>query len=222
MLGAGLALVARHASQRLLVALVAAPLCAFLGGSSTSAAAAAAPLQSACALALTLLEIARLTNSAEELVLSAVAVGLFLIAPHPTPPSTLALALASACVVVAASAQEQQNNNVGGIVTALLALDFAAAYVDGPWTLLLLLTPIVALQALQGGVSVARWGLFPALLIGAHAHVRAMCRPSALYALVGATVLALCAQSDPLLELSLLAMHAGARWFARREPLAHY
>ena len=219
MLGAGIALVARHASQRLLVALVTAPLCAFLSPPHG----APPPLQSACALALTLLEIARLTNDGAELVLSAVAVGLFLLAPScPTPPALLALALASACVVVAANAPPQGVSMMSGLVTALLSLDFAAAYVDGPWPLLLLLAPLMALQALQGGVAIAHWGLLPALLIGAHAHARAMCRPSALYALVGATALALCAQNDPLLELALLALHAGARWLARRGPLAHY
>jgi hypothetical protein len=89
MWGTGLALVARHAaSQPLLVALIATPLCAFLSPSG-----AAAPLQSACALALTLLEMARLCESAEELVLSAVAVALLLLAPHPTPPLTLVLPL---------------------------------------------------------------------------------------------------------------------------------
>jgi hypothetical protein len=219
MWGTGLALVARHAaSQPLLVALIATPLCAFLSPSG-----AAAPLQSACALALTLLEVARLCESAEELVLSAVAVALLLLTPHPTPPLTLVLPLASACVLVASASFRQSATD--DLTRALLALDLAAAYVGDVWQLGLLLAPLVASQTLmQGPVAVARWGLLPALLLGAHAHARALRRPSSLYAIVAATVLALCALGDPLLELALLALHAGARWLAptARHDRRHY
>ena len=216
MWGTGLALVARHAaSQSPLVALVAAPLCAFLSPSGT-----AAPLQSACALALTLLEVARLCagDLSAELVLSAVAVALLLLAPHPTPALPLALPLASACVLVASASFAGPPD----LPRALLALDLAAAYVGDAWQLLLLLAPLVA--PLQGPVAAARWGLLPALLLGAHTHARALRRPSALYALVAATALALCAQHDPLLELALLVLHAGARWLAptRRRPIEPY
>jgi hypothetical protein len=217
MLGTGLALVARHAAQRPLVAFVAAPLCAFLSPSG-----APPPLQSACALALTLLEVARLAHGgAAELVLSAVAVGLLLLAPRVTPPAPLANALACACAIVAARYYEPITTDVAA---ALLALDFGAAYVSGPYALLLLLAPVAAAQVLPYGVAttIARWGLLPALLLGAHAHARALRQPAALYAIAAATVLALCAQGDPFLEMALLALHAGARWLARQAQRPQY
>ena len=208
MLGAALSLVARHVgAPHLLLAFVAAPLLALL-----SPGGAPPPLQSVCGLALMLLEIVRHLGG-EEVLLSAVAVGLFLLAARGAPPrAPLALALASACVVVSAPEKAPEPQ----LLPALLALDFAAAYVGDAWHLLLLLAPLAVLRVLRGGVDAARWGLLPALWLGAHAHAHALRRegPTTLYAIVAATALALCAQNDPFLELALFALHAGARWLA--------